>query len=590
MAAMPVDVPFDFEWDKMKTAMQYLSRSCEWLSASEGSLSSISGKLSIDTVEKTTKDFRNMLQNFALVDTSRPADVLEAGQSEQYLSYPWIRIQSVCRYWRQTAMHTPALWSYIRIWKIPYWVYQNTRYHASNVISRSIRLSGAVPLVVDIGEAIEGDHLEKTLMTELGSQTSRIRELRVEQPYHLAYFSTQAEALEVLAVYASFHSENRALGPFDGWQVPRLRTLSLHGYLGWCGATFGNLRHLIMINQSFDSDALLGLHALLSSNRRLEDLVFRDTEVRTPDGWATFDALTPIAMPSLKRVSIKHPHLEWREDDNRCVAGELIEKKLGLSAGTARDHHRLRPARFASIFPNPKRCVFPVKRLYLGSHHHLVGTDGHSSFRVLNTDIRLFLQRMVLASHQPEIRELWLWSGQNPVVDDWTGTRDSAWTDMLKAMTHVKKLVLVRDISFWLNCITEHRLFSSLEELQLHAQRFSDEPSIFLFLQDRNRRRIRRFKTLRIVLDDCVDADPERYVWNDSDSIDSFEDKPYDRKVQSEAFASWKANVDRRFGQLVPSVMFEESPCNGCAPRMELPAVCKVTSTVHPFWYSWSVE
>lgn len=119
-----------------------------------------------------------------------------------YPDYQWPTIQSVCRHWRETAIHTPALWNEIRF---PAFT-QEVRNTHSSLVSVSLEQSGAVPLNVFIegDEGADSRWTASSLPNDLILSTPRFRELVMFSvpPASLFSFTKHtASQLEAISIF-----------------------------------------------------------------------------------------------------------------------------------------------------------------------------------------------------------------------------------------------------------------------------------------------------------------------------------------------------------------------------------------------------
>ncbi|KAI0696244.1 hypothetical protein BC835DRAFT_875566 [Cytidiella melzeri] len=459
---------------------------------------------------------------------------LPAEATFRFLEYPWLTVQSVCRHWRHVALHTPVLWSYIHA------SFQQGRFleRQKEFVSTSLRRSGTVPLTIYLkGDPGAGFYYEDVVFSDLFSQANseRIRELRMRrfQTGFLAQLGeNHASQLEVLVVDDPVEDE----GNFN-YNLPKLRTLiASFPEVGLDTVMLCNvhaLRHLVILGQWFTSDTLLSLHTLLASNPQLEDLVIIDI-CGAEELSIELDQLPSLGMPELRRLEVGSVR-----EGSSSVAQELVEKKLTLPESHAK-FYRLRK------YPN----FSPLRKLFVGNTEDIITTDGRTS--LLMTGDWTFSRD---ESQYAQLDEVWLWFNWRQSMD----APESKWTLGLGAAKEVKKVVLVRGITSWLQYFSRHRLFPALAELQLHTQEHQDGPAILEFLA--TRAQDRPIQTLRFV------QDPRK-------------------GGKIEAFSSWKDKASK-FTQFVPHVIFEHP--DHPPLRMELPALCTTASTAHSYWPSWEM-
>lgn len=504
--------------------------------------------------------------------------------AEEFKNPQWPKIHSVCQYWRQVALGTSKLWSYI---------YSPPNIPISsegNVVSMSLSRAGAIPLRF----YIQGDHrhlLHNSVKRDVLANAHRIRDLRVVGvDIEIAdYIVQEGEQLETLVLHVmhlrfddwpsdrdeEFGLQGEMTGPGANtiieWKLPRLQTLVVKADFRWIDKTTSlrTLRHLVLDHQRLSVTFMESLHQLLASNPQLEDLVLHDLQ---HDSWenipATLNALPLINLPALRRIHVKS------YSSNYCSALGLAQK-LRLTENHAIDYARLPYEAILTHFKAAgQHHYFPVDKLFVGTLQpgafigdtrgpmwppgHIIGTDGRASFRALTDGLVDLLECLVLP-HQPPIRELWWWLRVTDLLE--RETSEMA-IETMHAMTAVTTLVLKRDIPAWLNIILVAELFTAVSELQLHYQMAADQKSILSFLKA-VREKGRGIDTLRFV--------------QDSPSSSA-----------TAAFDTLRGSV-ALFQEFVPNVFFEEY-VSGYRQRMELPDLCTTPSSVHAFWPAWDYE
>ena len=218
------------------------------------------------------------------------------------------------------------------------------------------------------------------------------------------------------------------------------------------------------------------------------------------------------------------------------------------------------------MFPPGGHQLSPVELLFIGHDGHIIGTDGCSSFHLHITNIipRKFLQHCRAQRGELSVRELWLWSGltlSDFMHDVIRAPGPRHWRMALETLTEVQKLVLLHDITEWLNFVFEHKLLPCLTELQLHIRHLRHPMRVLDFLEARRRSGL-PIDTLRFVLDSA-----------EFDALQTF------------CFCEENTAL---FEQVVPRVEFAgliDHP-----PRMELPEICLTESSVHSYWKAWCVD
>ncbi|KAI0682391.1 hypothetical protein BC835DRAFT_1400355 [Cytidiella melzeri] len=557
---------FEFQPGKMQDALEYVSECFKWLAVEDNRLFRVAHELHLDKVLETTKNLIHDIcytQNrlapinrlppellgtiFELLTGPRPRLIFDT----EYEEPGWHQVQLVCRHWRYTAINTPALWSYVHVSNIHSELLESECAFASASLVRS----GVVPLDVYLRGNCRDEIIARSLLEGLRLNSGRIRELRIDinEITHLDSLVQEASQLETLAIhYPQGGADDEYHGSIENWRTPQLRTLFATKFTGWQRGRFSTLRHLILNQQQLDPHALHGLHALLSLNPRLEDLVLFCNDLME-DSQKPLLELPSLDMPCLKRIYVDTLY-DPQEDR---TAAQLIEKKLLLGEGHAMVSE-------FSYNPPPEGYFAPLRNLFLHKsarsiHTGTVTTDGQTS-SYLRGPVESFLQQCVDAarSRPLEVRELWLWSNSPPLIRGMqVRPAHRTWITGLQAMAEVEKLVLLYDIQTWLYFISQRHLFPSLTELQLHSQEHNHEAAIIRFLEERAQSN--PIQVLRFVQDPGVGG-------------------------QVEAWSQWQESISK-FLQFAGRVVFEDP--NDRPLRIELPTVCTTESTVHSYWPSW---
>ncbi|KAI0696531.1 hypothetical protein BC835DRAFT_860554 [Cytidiella melzeri] len=191
--------------------------------------------------------------------------------------YSW-PVQSVCSHWRCITSQTPAMWSDIfASYNTNDWLINRDLKEQRALVSASLVRSGSVPLTICFRGQPEQGIDDEPLVKDVTLASGRIRDLRTlsVQTDVVHSWVQGTTRLEVLVIAKPLEVGHR-VGAIDTWhtlQLPKLRTLVADSFTGWHHASFGALRHLILIDQMFNVETLHGLHAVLASSPWLEDLV-----------------------------------------------------------------------------------------------------------------------------------------------------------------------------------------------------------------------------------------------------------------------------------------------------------------------------
>ncbi|KAI0757857.1 hypothetical protein BC629DRAFT_1598249 [Irpex lacteus] len=476
--------------------------------------------------------------------------------------YSWPAIQSVCRHWRNTTVQTHALWSYIRI-SGDRVTADGDFEHMENLLAICLSRSGKLPLSIIISGrntySVGDTPLSPTAVQSLAAHAPRIRYLCMHGfavPSVLRYLTSENGALElesfVLDCPQDYRNRPSRLKFPSNWNSPRLRTLCINStFVDWPQDSIHNLCHLVIRKYQFNTDALEDLHAVLSQNPRLEDLIFlqvhassEDVELINPH---IINDLWTIDMPSLRRISVDG-------FDAGQIVGQLIEKTLVLQPGFAKYYSYIKPSALPQLFSAPQQCFFPVDRLFIYGNQYVIGTDGHTSF-CIGTEVAGFLKFYLTAagSQCARVSELWLYEAPSAVASRY-------WLHPLQALGQVKKLVLHKGMLLWLERICYYTHFPALTEIQLHIdQEYPASLILGLLKPMKDARRSVPVRTLRIVLTSSSSA-----------------------AVQTFAVFGEQAE---ELKQIIPEVVLEDA--RSTPVYMELPKICLERSSDHSFWKTW---
>ena len=488
----------------------------------------------------------------------------------RHAGYCWRNFQPVCFRWRQTVLHTPALWSVIRIPDPP------QAYDQVNIdnIAMCIQRAGVLPLTVCVGASID-----EQLFPLLSAILPRIEALQVTSNLteSLEIFRTR-EASKLRCLALCNRSDVNKLrvtdggGPLHGLQLPQLQTLISQIKLSWYPSNFQALRYLVLREQQILYNlprAELFLR-LLDSTPLLEDLVLEDHS-EDIDSDIEMDELPSVTLPRLRRLSIK---------GTKCVM--FIESKVDLPIVEAKVYRDLKKRGLAVDFTGSYEQGLALERkVYLDPLGTTIVTDGQTSLCVepsedlRNREAQIYvsatLQNILKLYTTPsntrpvKVRELWL--GWRKLYGWRSGAAKDATdrvVDILRDMDGVEKVVLWGNVRFWLRMIAKQSLFPAMTELQIHDIRDRHESRLFHFLS----RRMRDGFPVQ-----CLRFEEEGERRNAS---------PF----EPDSTTSVLGRAEREFsGQLVV-----HSRAKDGLARIKLPEVCTTPSTEHPNWPSWQTE
>ncbi len=367
-------------------------------------------------------------------------------------SYPWKSIQAVCVYWRVTALHTPALWTEVRIPDEP------LLEHQCRVISFLLDRSGSLPLTVYLARSIDMTPMDETLLDDICSDVWRIHELQVEVagPDSFELLKTH-KPLHVRALVVHDWYDEATNNPndpdeiparevelFRDIELPHLRVLVTHRVMfNWPRTTSSNLCELVLTRQKFlqDFEATRRFYTFLTSQPQLECLVleeplqihrFASVIVRYSrdlvESIITSESMPRVTMPCLRRLRV-YGH----------YSAQFIEKKLRMPQLQAKAYLNLESIYddLGTIFTDSLDQDFLLQRkLFIGSRWAystpgvIVVTDGYTSFYAedLHTwncywvdEVRHYLRHFALHSdvRQCSLRELWLWMDKREYLRQW---------------------------------------------------------------------------------------------------------------------------------------------------------------------------
>ncbi|KAI0691996.1 hypothetical protein BC835DRAFT_93151 [Cytidiella melzeri] len=257
---------FDVQPGLAADAFQYVCNCFEWLAAGSGMLESQRSIVQELDLEKFAQRAERLLwtircvQNRSAPVNRLPPELLgvifehlmdlqvPAHPSNELMEYQWPVVQSVCRYWRDTAVHTPLLWSYVRI-RNPH-AKQAQPGLASTILTRS----GVVPLTIHIRSQglndVVREPCDEHLRDQLKANSWRIYELHTEFAEPIVLDSCLQDASQLERMIINDDTGCLKSSVYGHWRIPKLRTLVAINFTGWRDrGGFRTLRHLILENQ-----------------------------------------------------------------------------------------------------------------------------------------------------------------------------------------------------------------------------------------------------------------------------------------------------------------------------------------------------
>ena len=214
----------------------------------------------------------------------------------------WIRTSHVCHTWREVALTTPRLWSFIQVAR-------------QEAIEMLLVRSKQAPLLVCMGQSPYRKKSIEVLGELLPPETCRLREVYLDGSARDIYnlctnFTQPANLLHVLNLSGSqsHYSVNSSPPPLPrhlfGGQFPRLRNLELHQIaFSWDNPVFcKTLTNLVVIGGSY-SGSFEQLLYVLEQMTELENLGLEDVVPSTGNHTTSLPPPShPIMLPRLRDI------------------------------------------------------------------------------------------------------------------------------------------------------------------------------------------------------------------------------------------------------------------------------------------------
>lgn len=264
-------------------------------------------------------DFRT-IQNISAAINSLPAEIL--GYIFELVTTPWRllghslapgtnyhtlppqSLTGVCRHWRDVALRTPPVWSFICL-------NRSITPSASDYSRLCLQRSRLSPLTVHLND-LDFMDVRSPVILETMAQVARIEDLRIECLFPdlnmLPLTYADAPLLKTLAIQFEraldeSKPDNDATS-FNRWQTPNVENLLAQGFMGWIYKPWRNLRCLCVISpgQWELQTARLFLDLLVAVGPTLQDFMLSKSNLDNNVGEQLCGYHSEIRMPSLRRI------------------------------------------------------------------------------------------------------------------------------------------------------------------------------------------------------------------------------------------------------------------------------------------------
>ncbi|KAJ3510898.1 hypothetical protein NLJ89_g4410 [Agrocybe chaxingu] len=242
--------------------------------------------------------------------------ILDAPYSLPGSIHQWMAVARVCRYWRNTALSYPHLWTHIYI-----------QHPFDDIARMHIRYSAQAPIKVylpstsaycrsidsDFDEEPDEYPVEADLISAIALHPERVRELHVDyrflaQEYPSPLFLLPFPNLEALSIFTEWQDAHAPYLPplFASDVCSRLTKVLFGNPRMWCLDSFSNLTHISWYKQLLaERPPLARFLDALAASPLLEELVLNDAGPDiSPDQVGPVSGLPIVDLPCLQRLEV----------------------------------------------------------------------------------------------------------------------------------------------------------------------------------------------------------------------------------------------------------------------------------------------